>query len=176
MIDRAAILTSPIVLLFASVQTASNFSPIGIAENEVAYFASDVSVVSTQPASTQVSVNRARDGLFHITALINGHPVDMAIDTGATRTILAKADAAKIGLTSLSGSYSNMETLNGRVRLARTNLQKLTIGNRELTNLEVVLGPHNLRQSVIGLDAIGRSGPILIESERLTLLAEAPQH
>ncbi|MEH6757988.1 MAG: TIGR02281 family clan AA aspartic protease [Parasphingorhabdus sp.] len=164
-------MTVSIVSLFGVVQIGGNVVPDTLSETDSTYLASDENIRHDAAAPTAVSIDRAQDGLFHVTALVNGKPVDMAIDTGATRTIVAPADAERIGLFPHAGTYSNMETLNGRVRLSRIKIDKLTVGNREMKGLEIVLGPRTLNQSVVGLDAISRSGPLLVEGNRVTLLA-----
>ena len=95
----------------------------------------------------------------------------MAIDTGATRTVITQTDATRVGLSSPTGTYSNMETLNGQVRLSRMMIDSFSVGDREIEGLEVVLGPQSLKQSIVGLDAISRSSPLLVDGDRLTLLA-----
>lgn len=173
MFDRGAIMTTSFVALFAAAQVAENLPFSAEGNDEIAYLATDERPAIAKPAPQQLSVNRAHDGLFHITALVNGKPVDMAIDTGATRSVIAQSDANRIGLVGSTGRYSNMQTLNGRVQLQKVQLSKLTIGEATIRNLEIALGPHNLSQSVIGLDALRQSGPILIEADRLTVLGDA---
>lgn len=173
MLDRGDILTAIIVLLFGAIQIGGFLDLDNARAADTAYLASNQKIsagtLNLHPA--EISIERAQDGLFHVTALVNGKPVDMAVDTGATRTVVAQTDAARIGLSSPTGTYSNMETLNGQVRLSRMKIDKFTVGNREIEDLEVVLGPQTLKQSVVGLDAISRSGPLLVDGDRLTLLA-----
>jgi aspartyl protease family protein len=173
MFDRGAIMTTSFVALFAAAQVAENLPFSAERNDEIGYLAAEESFSDTTPASPRFSVNRAHDGLFHITALVNGKPVDMAIDTGATRSVIAQSDANRIGLVGATGRYSTMQTLNGRVQLQKVQLSQLKIGQTTIRNLEVAVGPHQLAQSVIGLDALRQSGPILIEADQLTVLGDA---
>ncbi|WP_339693378.1 TIGR02281 family clan AA aspartic protease [uncultured Parasphingorhabdus sp.] len=165
-------MTASIVLLFGAIQIGDALDTDNARVSDTAYLASSKNIArgTFNLSPSGISIERAQDGLFHVTALVNGQPVDMAIDTGATRTVITQNDATRIGLSSPTGTYSNMETLNGQVRLSRMRIDKLTVGNREIEGLEVVLGPQALKQSVIGLDAISRSSPLLVDGDRLTLL------
>ena len=87
MLDRGAIMTTSLVALFAGAQVAASLPFSAEHNSEIAYLATEGSSSIAKPAPRQISVNRARDGLFHITALVDGQPVDMAIDTGATRSV-----------------------------------------------------------------------------------------
>lgn len=176
MLDRGAIITTSLVALFGAAQIAENVPFSAERDGGIAYLAVEESMSLAKPVSPRLSVGRARDGLFHITALVNGKPVDMAIDTGATRSVIARSDADRIGLVGSTGRHSNMQTLNGRVQLQKVQLSELKIGETTIRNLDVAVGPHQLAQSVIGLDALRQSGPILIEADRLTVLGDAERH
>lgn len=173
MLDCGNILTASIVLLFGAIQIGDSLDIDDARASDTAYLASNKNITrdTFELSPSGISIERAQDGLFHIIAMVNGQPVDMAIDTGATRTIITQTDATRIGLSSPTGTYSNMETLNGQVRLSRMTIDSFTVGNREIKDLEVVLGPQALKQSIVGLDAISRSGPLLVNGARLTLLA-----
>lgn len=173
MLDRGNIITASIVLLFGAIQISGVLDPDYARASDTAFLASnnDISRTTFYLSPARISMERAQDGLFHVTAFVNGKPVDMAIDTGATRTVITQTDATRIGLSSPTGNFSNMETLNGQVRLSRMKIDRLTIGDQEIEDLEVVLGPKALKQSIVGLDAISRSGPLLVDGDRLTLLA-----
>ena len=172
MFDRRALLTVSLVSLFGVIQLGALFPPSASSETEHAYLAmDDDNRLAGYPNPAKISIGRASDGLFHITALINGKPLDMAVDTGATRTVISPDDAARLGLSANTGRYSNMETINGEVRLSRARIDSLSLGNQDIRGLEIVLGPAGLNQSVIGLDAISRGGPVLLDGNRLTLLS-----
>jgi aspartyl protease family protein len=175
MLDRGAIFTTSMVLLFAAAQIGGDFPRQSAYNDGIAYLAND-GIASRSEASSQLSIDRSSDGLFHVKVRINGQPVDMAIDTGATRSVVTQSDAKRIGLVGRAGRYSNMQTLNGRIRLQRVTLKDIEIGNRKINNLDIVVGPEQLNQSVVGLDALRHSGPILIDSDRLTLLGDEELH
>jgi aspartyl protease family protein len=172
MFDRGSIMTTSIVALFASAQIAGHIPLPTEEKSETAYLLANEIAPPARSGSSRFSIDRATDGLFHMTVLINGRPVDMAVDTGATRSVVAPSDARRIGLDRSSGRYGNMQTMNGRVQFLKVQLDELTIGDTKINNLEIALGPQQLNQSVIGLDVLMQSGPILIESDRLVLLGD----
>lgn len=172
--SRIPLLAVLITAYFGSAELTSHAAPEITGTADTAFMASDANVQIAPTDQTELSIRRASDGLFHVAALINGKPIDLAIDTGATRTVIAPADANRLKLRPGAGNYSKIETLNGRIRLQRATLATISLGNQDVHGLEVALGPKTLRQSVAGLDLIGRSGPLLIEGDRLTLLP--PEH
>lgn len=176
MLDHGAIITFSTVLLFAAVQIDGSFPPQPGSTDDIAYLVNEETSPQSEAGSSQFSIDRAPDGLFHVTALINGKPVDMAIDTGASRSVVAQSDADRVGLVGRADHYSNMQTLNGNIRLQRVKLKELKVGNRKMNDLDIVLGPEHLSQSVVGLDALRRSGPILIDADRLTFLGDEELH
>ena len=173
MLDYGNIMTASIVLLFGAIQIGDALDVDDALASDTAYLASSKAITdgTFNLSPSGISIERAKDGLFHVTAFVNGQPVDMAIDTGATRTVITQTDATRVGLSSPTGTYSNMETLNGQVRLSRMMIDSFSVGDREIEGLEVVLGPQSLKQSIVGLDAISRSSPLLVDGDRLTLLA-----
>ena len=164
---------SLVVALFAVAQFSAKIPPI--AGDDAAYLALEEKPTLATAMSPRFTTKRAQDGLFHVAALINGQPVDLALDTGATRTVLAPSDARSLGLAGRSGRYSHMQTINGRVRLQRAFLAELRIGDQTINDLDIAIGPQTLSQSIAGLDILTHSGPILIEADRLTILGDEAQ-
>ena len=88
------------------------------------------SAPQSNPATGTVSIQRSYGGSFRVAALVNGTPVSMIFDTGATAVVLSHADAQKIGIDVDELIYTvPVETANGRGMAAATRLDRLAVGD-----------------------------------------------
>lgn len=116
-----------------------------------------------------LAVPRGPDGHFHLTAEINGTPVDFLIDTGASDIVLSRADAARVGLPDDLPFLGQARTANGTVRLAFTRVGEMTVGPVTLTDVPVVVNEGELFKSLLGMAWLGQYGRIEIAGDRLLL-------
>jgi aspartyl protease family protein len=72
-------------------------------------------------------------------ARINGHPVTLLVDTGATDVVVSRAFAERLGLP--HGTQSLAQTANGRVRVTRTVIDEITIGPIVLREVRASINP-----------------------------------
>lgn len=82
----------------------------------------------------------------------------MALDTGATRSVLSRRIAASLGLR-ISESTAVVETANGRLAVATAHLASTKVGEAEVENLVVTV--HNFSSNpalggLLGLDFLRR--------------------
>jgi aspartyl protease family protein len=98
-----------------------------------------------QPISSQgqggveVSLKRNKQGHYVSTGLINGNPVVFLLDTGATDVSVPMHMAKQLGLD--IGARHYVQTANGRVQVADTEIQILEIGAINLRNVAANLNP-----------------------------------
>lgn len=115
-----------------------------------------------------------RDGHFHLTLEVNGAPVRMVVDTGASNIVLSQADAARVGLDPARLPYlAQGRTANGTVGLARVVLrdvvlraEALEIRDRDVAAF-VTDGAQDV--SLLGMGYLRKFARISIEGERLVL-------
>lgn len=118
-----------------------------------------------------LSITRGRDGLLYTQVRINGVPVDMVVDTGASRTILSNEDARRVlsaqafapaGDAVPQGRRTGtIMTLGGERDLAIQSLGSVELAGRRYKQLEAGLVDGS-PVSVIGLDWLALTGPITI--------------
>lgn len=118
-----------------------------------------------------VVLEKMANGHFEVRAQVNGIPIQVMIDTGATSTVLSAQDAVKIGyeLNNLSFNTPIM-TANGRANAARITLNEIRIGDITRYNLPVLVAePGRLDQSLLGMNFISTLSGFDMRGQRLTL-------
>ena len=122
------------------------------------------------PAGSQVNVNtspglpiavrikRSWDGHFVATAMIEGNPVKMIVDTGASTVVLRIQDAKRLGINTTGLRYTvPVQTANGSSQAARVKLDGISIGNIRIGNVEALIAkPGTLHQSLLGMSFLSR--------------------
>ena len=82
-------------------------------------------------------------------ARINGKPVTLLVDTGATDVVLPEALAQRLGLPRGPSSIAN--TANGRIEVHSTVIEEIVIGSIVLRNVSASINP-----------AMGYDQPVLL--------------
>lgn len=95
----------------------------------------------------------------------------MALDTGATTTVLSQLTAERLGLTR-SGARAIVETANGMVAVATARLESTKVGDAEVENLTVAI--HNFTSNprlggLLGLDFL-RHFQVSLDSRKQVLV------
>ena len=115
-----------------------------------------------QPGQIQpLAIRKGADGLLHTLVRINDVPVDMVIDTGASRTILSTKDAQRIFAVPAGKPAGTIMTLGGERELRLQATGSVEMAGRRFTGLDAGLVAGS-QVSVIGLDWLTLTGPITI--------------
>ncbi len=87
-------------------------------------------VITPNLTNKIATARRNRYGNFVFDAEVNGTPLQMMFDTGASFTSLRAEDAARAGIDTGSLNYSAVvSTANGRTAVAPVVIQTLTVGD-----------------------------------------------
>ncbi len=107
---------------------------------------------------TEVRIRKRLDGHFTATVKVNGKPISMIVDTGATSIVLRPKDAKKAGIDPKGLTYRvPVLTANGRVMAARVRLDKVAIGPLDRDKVDaLVTQPGALTQSLLGMSFLSR--------------------
>ncbi|MFT5677295.1 MAG: aspartyl protease family protein [Paraglaciecola sp.] len=108
-------------------QLASQFNPN----------ARPVSVQSGEMIEVKLKQNRY--GHYVTGGSINGQPVIFFLDTGATDVSIPYHLAEQLKLQ--AGRKYSVNTANGRIQVAQTSIEQLTIGDIQLFNVDANLNP-----------------------------------
>ncbi|WP_158971038.1 TIGR02281 family clan AA aspartic protease [Paraglaciecola sp. L3A3] len=102
---------------------------------------------------TEVRLEQNRAGHYVSGGAINGQPVVFLLDTGATQVSVPMHLAEQLALE--QGRASWVQTANGRVQVAQTNIQRLSIGDIQLNNVAAHLNPGmQSDQILLGMSAL----------------------
>jgi aspartyl protease family protein len=112
-----------------------------------------------------LAIHRGDDGLLHTLVRINGVPVDMVVDTGASRTILSSDDARRVFAVPGGQVTGKILTLGGERELRVQSTTIVEMAGRRYSRLDAGL-VEGSPVSVIGLDWLALAGPITIAADR----------
>lgn len=87
----------------------------------------------------EVSLKRNRYGHYVSAGFINGHAVVFLLDTGATDVSIPYHLASQLGL--VAGAKHYVQTANGRIQVADTQIKQLEIGDISLDNIAANINP-----------------------------------
>jgi aspartyl protease family protein len=98
--------------------------------------------VASQTGSDAGSVvlQRNRQGHYIATALINGQPTEVMLDTGATRVSIPEQLADALGLQ--RGRAGQSSTANGMITTYATTLDSVQLGDITLHNVRASINPN----------------------------------
>jgi aspartyl protease family protein len=126
---------------------------------------------SDEGAKETVTTRANAIGHFSISAEINGMPVDMMADTGATFVALTYKTALSLGLDPSELPFTReTDTANGVTAVAPVTLDEVRIGDIVVRRVEaVVTPPGRLRQNLLGMSFINRLKRFEMSGQRLRL-------
>jgi aspartyl protease family protein len=117
-----------------------------------------------------IELTRADDGHFYADVEIDGAPLRMMVDTGATTVSLSQRDARAAGIDPAALNYViNVHTGAGEVRAAPAVLRRLRLGTIDLQNVEALVMDERLDGSVLGMSFLNRLEGYDVRGDRLIL-------
>lgn len=97
------------------------------------------------PAGQAGTVLQADEhGHFFAQGMVNGSPVRMLVDTGASLIALPAADAQRMGIDYRRGARGTVSTANGVVQVYRVRLDTVRIGELELNQVDALVQEQGL--------------------------------
>ena len=114
---------------------------------------------------------RERNGHFYFDTAVNGVPLQMMFDTGASRISLRAEDAARAGIDVSALSYTLMSrTANGVAEVAPAMIRTLTVGNITRQNVPAIVArPGVLNVNLLGQSFLARVAGYSLDGDQLVL-------
>ena len=102
-------------------------------------------------------VAKGADGHFWAWAQIEGRPVRVLIDTGATAVALTSDDARRIGVDLTKLIYDRpVNTAQGEIMAASITLGGVAVAGARVDGVDAVVVPKGLSTSLLGMSYLGR--------------------
>ncbi|ALC12089.1 retropepsin-like aspartic protease family protein [Sphingopyxis sp. 113P3] len=120
--------------------------------------------------SSEVQLSRAGDSHFYADAEINGRPVRMMVDSGASIVALTRADAEAVGIDvdrlPVSGTA---RTAGGDVPMRTLLLTSVEVGGIEIRGVPAAVVDADMGVSLLGQSYLAKLGAVTIEGDTMTL-------
>jgi aspartyl protease family protein len=109
------------------------------------------------------------DGLFYVTAMVNGKPVRFVVDTGASVVVLTRTDAIKAGVSRSANAAVAVDTAGGSSAMHSVNLERVDIAGQSLTHVEGAIMVSDLEVSLLGQSVLSQMRSVRLTGNRLQL-------
>ncbi|MFC3164367.1 TIGR02281 family clan AA aspartic protease [Ciceribacter thiooxidans] len=128
-------------------------------------------VVTASDGEAEVVLHKSLGGHFVTSVDVDGVPVSMVVDTGASAVALSYEDAVRIGIDPARLSFTRtILTANGRAMAAPARLRQVAIGPILRTDVEgLVVEEGKLDQSLLGMSFLSTLQSLQMRSDELRL-------
>jgi aspartyl protease family protein len=92
-----------------------------------------------EPKAQVVEIRRDASLQYQTRATINGHAVQVLVDTGANVVAINSTQARQLGVDYESGSQARVETASGRVRGWGVTLRTVNVGGIKVENVQATV-------------------------------------
>ena len=122
-------------------------------------------------APSQVTIPADARGHFFVQVAINGTPVRMMVDTGATGVVLSREDARRVGINPQPSDFTaQTSTANGIVPVAPIVLKEVAVGEISVHDVPAIVHPDTRFQgSLLGMSFLSRLSQFEVIRGRLIL-------
>ena len=123
-----------------------------------------------QSAGT-VSIPAGDYGHFQTQAEINGRPVDLMVDTGASLVALTYEDASTAGIIVRPSDFTDLaQTANGMARVAPVNIARISIGDITVRYVPGVVSERGKSErTLLGMSFLSRLSRVEMRAGTLVL-------
>jgi len=122
-------------------------------------------------AGRTVELKAGAYGHFHVRAEINGQPISVMVDTGASIVALSFEDARAIGIYVRDSDFTHrVSTANGFARIAPVTIDRITVGDIMVRDVSgAVMEAGKLGTTLLGMSFLSRLQRVDIRSGMLVL-------
>ncbi len=123
------------------------------------------------PGTREITITRRGAGLFRVEVRIDGRPVRMLVDTGASSVVLSAETAERIGIDTKTLNFRvPIVTANGVTEAATYIIPELSIGPIVETRIPALITrPGRLTESLLGHTFLDRLASYEVSGNRMIL-------
>jgi aspartyl protease family protein len=128
-------------------------------------------IVVDENGFNTVVLYKSQGGHYLADTVVDGSPVSMMVDTGATMVALSYEDAERAGLNPQTLDFSAMVmTANGPARSAYVTLPQLSIGGIQRTNVRAGIAERGkMDRSLLGMNFLSTLSSVSFSGDELRL-------
>jgi aspartyl protease family protein len=104
----------------------------------------------------EIAIAAGPGGHFVASGLINGKPVQLMVDTGATSVAMSRSEAERVGVDWKSGQRTLSQTAGGVVPIYLVSLNSIRIGDVEVFNVPAAVVASEMPVVLLGNSFLGR--------------------
>jgi aspartyl protease family protein len=121
--------------------------------------------------SGTVEIRAGASGHYHAEAEINGRPVEVMVDTGATMVALTYEDAERAGIHLKASDFTrSVSTANGVTRVAPVTIERVSVGDIMVRNVAASVSERGrLSTTLLGMSFLSRLERVDMRSGILVL-------
>ena len=124
---------------------------------------------SVNELERSIELTRDANGYFYADVQINGAPVHMVVDTGATVIALSRNDAQMAGLATSIGMNDVIgQGADGAVKGEQVTLDRVTLGDKNVEAVPAIV-LSNGNQSLLGQSFLSKFASVKIEGDKMVL-------
>ncbi len=170
-IKHLAIWAGLILLLIAGYSYRGEFADLGNRMISELTPPGQTIAVAGREGETAVRIRQRPGGHFVARGEVNGTPLTLLVDTGASTVVLKSGDAARAGVDLSSLAFSTpVSTANGTTFAAPVRLRSVAIGGIVLDDVEgLVAKPGSLGENLLGMSFLRRLRSYEFSGDFLTL-------
>ena len=161
-----------IFLALVAPDLASNFVNVAApARSPAPLVRAEIGQNASLSATAETSIEADRGGQYAADVEINGQPVRMLVDTGATMVVISYETARRLGLQIVSSDYTaRVQTANGVAAVAPVTLREVTLGSIYLGEVQALVADRNAGpMDLLGMSFLRRLASVEQRSGRLIL-------
>ena len=153
----AAVLALSAVSAVASAETVLTLAGRGLLLRAASAEAAIEAPAPPAADAASATIAKGADGHYWATAQVNGAPVRVLVDTGASAVALTAEDARRLGLdlSKLDFAY-RVVTASGESRGAAVRLASVSVAGAKLENVDALVIDRGLDTSLLGMTYLGR--------------------
>lgn len=127
--------------------------------------------ITTSDGRSEVLITRSNNGHFASQVVVNGVPLNMMVDTGASFVVLSHSDAVKAGIKLEDLSYTTtVRTANGTTTAAPIRLSEVSLGPISRRNISALVSREGAMQgSLLGMSFLGSLSSMQMKTDQLIL-------
>ena len=134
---RAGERTDEGVLLVSSTSREAVIEVNGV--RQTLQLSGQIASTFTEARAAEVRISQSPDSHFRVSGTINGFPVTMMVDTGATAVAMNANDAERLGIDYLAGQKGQASTASGLVESYMVDLNSIKVGAIDVYNIKAVV-------------------------------------